>query len=38
MDNKVNNMLTPSLRGGANNTFVCLNKYNNNYGKESLRN
>ena len=38
MDNKVNNMLTPSLLGGgANNTTVCL-KNNNNYGKESLSN
>ena len=27
MDNKVNNKLTPSLRGGGqNNTIVCLNE------------
>ena len=26
------------LGGGQNNTVVCLNKYNNNYDKESLRN
>ena len=38
MDNKVNNMLTPSLLGGgANNTYVCL-KNNNNYDIESLSN
>ena len=32
--------LTLSLLGGGgqNNTIVCLNKYNNNYDKESLRN
>ena len=38
MNNKVNNMLTPSLQGGGlNNTTVCL-KDNNNYGIESLSN
>ena len=32
------NMLTPSLLGGGlNNTIVCLNKINNNYGVKSLR-
>ena len=38
MDNKFNNMLTLSLRGGGlNNTTVCL-KNNNNYDIESLSN
>ena len=33
-----NNMLTLSLRGGGqNNTIVCLNEKNNNYGKEFKR-
>ena len=41
MDNKVNNMLTPSLLGGggANSTHVCLKEIKNkNYGEESLSN
>ena len=38
MDNKVNNMLTPSLLGGGqNNTTVCLIDNNNNYDVKSLR-
>ena len=40
MKKNYNNMLTLSLLGGGgqNNTVVFLNKYNNNYGKESLSN